>query len=80
MSCRVLIVDDTLIMRQRIGAIAEKVGLGRSPAWLETAWRPWSLRGNTARIWSRLDIVMPKMDGVAALEKQSWRKIPINAS
>lgn len=64
---RVLIVDDTLIMRQRIQRIAEEAG--------------WGIAGlaqdgeEAVQICQRenpdlvtLDIVMPRMDGVTALQ------------
>ena len=67
MTSRVLIVDDTLIMRQRISAIAEQsgwdiVGLardGEEAVELAQQHRPDLVT---------LDIVMPNMDGVAALK------------
>lgn len=67
MTSRVLIVDDTLIMRQRISAIAEKsgweiVGLARDgveAVELARQHRPHLVT---------MDIVMPNMDGVAALK------------
>ena len=68
MAKRVLIVDDALIMRQRIKDIAEKAG--------------WEVAGEAAdgeeavAMYEQLspdlvtlDIVMPKMDGVAALKR-----------
>jgi len=64
---RVLIVDDTLIMRQRIKSIAEEAG-----------WEIAGLAANgeeAVELCARenpdlvtLDIVMPKMDGVSALK------------
>ena len=68
MAKRVLIVDDALIMRKRIKEIAEKAG--------------WEVAGEAAdgeeavAMYEQLspdlvtlDIVMPKMDGVAALKQ-----------
>ncbi len=68
MAKRVLIVDDALIMRKRIKEIAEKAG--------------WEVAGEAAdgeeavAMYEQLnpdlvtlDIVMPKMDGVAALKR-----------
>ena len=65
---RVLIVDDALIVRTRIREIAEEAG--------------WQIAGEAAdgveavRLYEQekpdlvtLDIVMPEMDGVAALKK-----------
>lgn len=70
---RVLIVDDTLIMRQRIKAIAEEAG--------------WEIAGLAANgeegvaLCERenpdlvtLDIVMPRMDGVSALKHMIQKK------
>ena len=64
---RVLIVDDTLIMRQRIKSIAEEAG-----------WEIAGLAANgeeAVELCARenpdlvtLDIVMPRMDGVSALK------------
>lgn len=64
---RVLIVDDTLIMRQRIKSIAEEAG-----------WEIAGLAANgeeAVELCARenpdlvtLDIVMPRMDGVTALK------------
>jgi two-component system chemotaxis response regulator CheY len=67
MAKRVLIVDDALIMRKRIRDVAEQAG--------------WAVAGEAADgaeavdLYARerpdlvtLDIVMPKMDGVAALK------------
>jgi two-component system chemotaxis response regulator CheY len=68
MSQRILIVDDALIMRKRIGDIAMQAG--------------WEVAGEAADgeealvLYERerpnlvtLDIVMPKMDGVATLKR-----------
>jgi two-component system chemotaxis response regulator CheY len=73
-SKRVLIVDDALIMRRRIRAIAEEAG--------------WQVAGEAAHgeeavdLYHEqqpdlvtMDIVMPKMDGVSAL-KQILRESP----
>jgi two-component system chemotaxis response regulator CheY len=68
MAKRLLIVDDALIMRKRIRNIADKAG--------------WEIAGEAANgeeavaLYERerpdlvtLDIIMPKMDGVAALKR-----------
>ncbi|MGF1579627.1 MAG: response regulator [Gemmataceae bacterium] len=65
---RLLIVDDALIMRKRIRDIAEEVGwvvVGEAKNGEEAV----SLFQQETPDLVTLDIVMPKMDGVAALKE-----------
>ena len=67
-SNRILIVDDALIMRKRIKDIAEEVGwevAGEAKDGEEAV----SLYRQTNPDLVTLDIVMPRMDGVAALKQ-----------
>lgn len=66
MSKRLLIVDDALIMRKRIKEIAQKAGwevAGEAADGAEALQKHQELRPDL----TTMDIVMPKMDGVAAL-------------
>jgi two-component system chemotaxis response regulator CheY len=68
MSKRVLIVDDALIMRMRIREIAEESGweiAGEAANGEEGVAQYLALRPDLMT----LDIVMPRMDGVAALRQ-----------
>ncbi len=68
LSKRVLIVDDALIMRKRIKEIAEQAGwqvAGEAKTGLEAV----SLYQRERPDLVTLDIVMPEMDGVAALRQ-----------
>ena len=68
MSNRVLIVDDALIMRKRIGNIAAEAGwtvAGEAVNGIEAI----SLFEQENPDLVTLDIVMPKMDGVATLRQ-----------
>lgn len=63
---RLLIVDDALIMRKRIKEIAQKAGwdvAGEAADGAEALQMHQELRPDL----TTMDIVMPKMDGVAAL-------------
>ena len=67
MTKRVLIVDDALIMRKRIRDIAERAGwqvAGEASNGEEAV----TMFRETCPDLVTLDIVMPKMDGVAALK------------
>lgn len=66
MGKRLLIVDDALIMRKRIKEIAQKAGwevAGEAVDGAEALQMHQKLRPDL----TTMDIVMPKMDGVAAL-------------
>ena len=66
MGKRLLIVDDALIMRKRIMEIAQKAGwevAGEAADGAEALQKHQELRPDL----TTMDIVMPKMDGVAAL-------------
>lgn len=66
MGKRLLIVDDALIMRKRIKEIAQKAGwvvAGEAADGAEALQKHQELRPDL----TTMDIVMPKMDGVAAL-------------
>ena len=66
MGKRLLIVDDALIMRKRIKEIAQKAGwevAGEAADGAEALQMHQELRPDL----TTMDIVMPKMDGVAAL-------------
>jgi two-component system chemotaxis response regulator CheY len=66
MGKRLLIVDDALIMRKRIKEIAQKAGwevAGEAADGAEALQKHRELRPDL----TTMDIVMPKMDGVAAL-------------
>ncbi len=66
MGKRLLIVDDALIMRKRIKEIAQKAGwevAGEAADGVEALLKHRELRPDL----TTMDIVMPKMDGVAAL-------------
>jgi two-component system chemotaxis response regulator CheY len=66
MGKRLLIVDDALIMRTRIKEIAQKAGwevAGEAADGAEALQKHQELRPDL----TTMDIVMPKMDGVAAL-------------
>lgn len=66
MGKRLLIVDDALIMRKRIKEIAQKAGwevAGEAADGAEALRKHQELRPDL----TTMDIVMPKMDGVAAL-------------
>jgi two-component system chemotaxis response regulator CheY len=66
MSKRLLIVDDALIMRKRIKEIAHQAGwevAGEAADGAEAVQKHHDLRPDL----TTMDIVMPKMDGVAAL-------------
>jgi len=68
MAKQILIVDDALIMRRRIREIAEQAGwevVGEAADGQEAL----SLYEQQRPDLVTLDIVMPKMDGVATLEK-----------
>jgi two-component system chemotaxis response regulator CheY len=68
LSKRVLIVDDALIMRKRIKEIAEQAGwqvAGEAKTGLEAV----ALYQRERPDLVTLDIVMPEMDGVAALRQ-----------
>ena len=63
---RLLVVDDALIMRKRIGDIAREAGwdvVGEAATGRECLFRYRELRPDLVT----LDIVMPEMDGVEAL-------------
>ena len=65
---RVLIVDDALMMRKRIGEIAQKAGweiAGEAADGQEAVAMYESKKPDLVT----LDIVMPKMDGVTALKQ-----------
>ena len=66
MAKRVLIVDDALIMRMKIKEIAEQAGwkiAGEAASGTEAVERYRELKPDLVT----MDIVMPQMDGVAAL-------------
>jgi len=66
MGKRLLIVDDALIMRKRIKEIAQKAGwevAGEAADGAEALQKHQELRPDL----TTMDIVMPNMDGVAAL-------------
>jgi two-component system, chemotaxis family, chemotaxis protein CheY len=66
MAKRVLIVDDALIMRMKIKEIAEQAGweiAGQAASGTEAVERYRELKPDLVT----MDIVMPEMDGVAAL-------------
>jgi two-component system chemotaxis response regulator CheY len=66
MAKRVLIVDDALIMRMKIKEIAERAGweiAGQAASGTEAVQRYRELKPDLVT----MDIVMPEMDGVAAL-------------
>jgi two-component system chemotaxis response regulator CheY len=66
MGKRLLIVDDALIMRKRIKEIAQQAGwevAGEAADGAEALQKHQELRPDL----TTMDIVMPKMDGVAAL-------------
>ena len=68
MAKRVLVVDDAMIMRMRIKEIAKEAGweiAGEAVNGEEAVLRYKELRPDLIT----LDIVMPKMDGVAALRQ-----------
>ena len=68
MAKRVLVVDDAMIMRMRIKEIAKEAGweiVGEAGNGEEAVLRYKELRPDLIT----LDIVMPKMDGVAALRQ-----------
>ena len=68
MKKRVMIVDDSLIMRRRIGDIAEAAGweiAGEAKDGQEAV----SIYPQVRPDLVTLDIVMPKMDGVSALRR-----------
>jgi two-component system, chemotaxis family, chemotaxis protein CheY len=68
MAKRVLVVDDAMIMRMRIKEIAKEAGweiVGEGANGEEAVLRYKELRPDLVT----LDIVMPKMDGVAALRQ-----------
>jgi len=65
---RLLIVDDALIMRRRIAAIAEAAGwviAGEGKDGIQAVELYQQLRPNLVT----LDIVMPRLDGVSALKR-----------
>lgn len=66
MAKRLLIVDDALIMRRRIREIAQQAGweiAGEAPDGVAALQRHQELQPDL----TTMDIVMPNMDGVAAL-------------
>lgn len=68
MANRLLIVDDALIMRRRIREIAEEAGwvvVGEA----ENGEEAIALYPNVKPDLVTMDIVMPKLDGVAALQQ-----------
>ena len=72
MSKRVLIVDDALIMRKRIGGIAQKAGwdvVGEASHGLEALDLFEQHRPDLVT----MDIIMPKLDGVATLRELRGR-------